>query len=190
MHVSFICTKIVKIGTTKEVKNGVDGEICICGPSVMQEYFNNTEATRTIIKKHDDGKMWLHTGDLGHIDFDGFVFIDGRIKRMIIQYNGAKVFPPIIERVISNSPVVSKCSVVGVKDQTNSIGMNPIAFVVLNGQIEENAAKAELHELCKKELPEYAQPVDFVFTDALPLTPIGKIDYRALENRAEEMSKK
>ena len=174
------------VDTQQELKYEETGEICICGPSVMQEYFKSKEATDAVIRQHADGKMWLHTGDLGHIDSDGFIFIDGRIKRMIIKYNGAKVFPPIIEHVISKLPTVSKCSVVGVQDQMNSIGMEPIAFVVPNNVSDTANVKADLRELCQKELTEYAQPVDIVFIDSLPLTPIGKVDYRALEEMAKD----
>ena len=84
---------------------------------------------------------------------------------------------------------MTTCCAVGVSDEAQPQGQLPIAFVVRSEGVNDGQVKMELFEMCRKELPEYAQPIDFVFTDALPLTPIGKIDYRALEKQAEEMSK-
>ena len=173
----------------EELAYNQEGEICMQGPHVMLGYYGNTDETNRIIKKHSDGQLWLHSGDLGSMDEDGCIYIKGRLKRMIVRFDGFKVFPSVIEDVVNKCSFVSACCAVGVQDKSNSQGQLPFVFAVKNGQIEENAAKAELHELCQKELPEYAQPVDFVFVDELPLTPIGKIDYRALEKQAEEMSK-
>ena len=132
--------------------------------------------------------MWIHSGDIGHMDEDGFLFVDGRIKRVIVRHDGFKVFPSQIENVISKCNSVNACCAVGVTDKSHSQGKLPLAFVVKSGNENDDTVKSELFELCKNELPEYAQPIDFVFVDSLPLTPIGKIDYRALEKRAEEMS--
>lgn len=127
-------------------------------------------------------------GDIGHMDKDGFLFVDGRIKRVVIRHDGFKVYPSQIENAILKSKYINACCVVGVEDKDQAQGEMPLAFVVWNEQCDKISAKEELFEMCKKELPEYAQPIDFVFIEALPLTPIGKIDYRALENWAEEMS--
>ena len=181
---------VFEIGTETELKTGEIGEICITGPNTMIGYYNNETATNEILVKHSDGKIWVHSGDIGYIDEDGFVFIMDRIKRMIIRHDGFKIFPSQIENVISKCNSVNACCAVGVTDKSHSQGKLPIIFVVKSGNESDDAVKSELFELCKKELPEYAQPIDFVFVDALPLTPIGKIDYRALETLAEEMSKK
>ena len=154
----------------------------------LRKTIDSTE-TNHVIKKHNDGLLWLHSGDLGSMDTDGCIFIKGRLKRMIIRHDGFKVYPSVIENVILNDKSVTACCTVGVKDRDSSQGQRPIAFVVKGGNESDNSVKAELFELCKKELPEYAQPIDFVFIDALPLTPIGKIDYRALEKQAEELQK-
>lgn len=87
--------------TGAELKYGEQGEICISGPSVMKGYYNNSEETDKVLKVHKDGKVWMHSGDIGHMDEDGFLFIDGRIKRMIINHHGFKNFPPEIEKVLS-----------------------------------------------------------------------------------------
>ena len=174
----------------EELGYGNEGEICMCGPHIMLGYYGKTEETNHIIKKHNDGLLWLHSGDLGSMDTDGCIFIKGRFKRMIIRHDGFKVYPSVIENVILSDKNITACCTVGVKDRESSQGQLPIAFVVKSGNESDDAVKTELFELCRKELPEYAQPIDFVFIDALPLTPIGKIDYRALEKQAEEMSKK
>ena len=171
--------------TCDELKYDERGEICVLGPSIMQGYFNNADATNEMIRVHKDGKRWLHTGDLGHVDSDGFVFIDGRIKRMIIRENGAKVFPGEIETVILKNANVQKCVVVG-KKENNSTGSYPVAFIVLNNKCDVNTLKINILSLCEKSLQEYALPKQIEVVDDLPLTPIGKIDYRALEKLAEE----
>ena len=123
------------------------------------------------------------------MDEDGFLYIDGRVKRLIVRHDGFKVFPSQVENVISKSEYIESCCAVGVTDKGHYQGQRPIVFAVVKSCKENAVVKAKLRELCQKELPEYAQPVDFVFVDSLPLTPIGKIDYRALEKQAEEMSK-
>ena len=155
----------------------------------MIGYYNQPEETSLVLSKHRDGKLWIHSGDIGHMDKDGFLFVDGRIKRVVVRHDGFKVFPSQIENAISKSKLINACCVVGVEDKDQAQGKLPLAVVVWNERCDKKSAKEELHELCQKELPEYAQPVDFVFVDALPFTPIGKIDYRALEKQAEEMSK-
>ena len=179
-------------GTDKELKYGEKGEICIHSPSTMIGYYNNAEETERILRHHSDGRMWIHSGDIGYVDEDGNVFIEGRMKRMIIRNDGFKVFPLQIERVIMNNTNVENCCVVATPDKEHSQGSLPLAFVVKakNAMITDEAVKAGLKDMCQKDLPEYVQPIDFVFVDALPLTPIGKIDYRTLEKQAEEMSKK
>ncbi len=81
---------------------------------------------------------------------------------------------------------VAECCAVGVLDKNDTQGKLPIVFAVLNSDTNEQQAKKDLFELCEAELPEYAQPIDFIFIDKLPLTPIGKVDYRKLEEMATE----
>lgn len=172
-----------------ELPIGEIGEICVCGPSVMQEYYKNPEATNTVIKQHKDGMKWMHTGDLGRIDEDGNLFITGRIKRMITRYDGFKVFPAAVEEKILTHPEVEKCSVVGQKDPRSEGGQLPVAFLVMKNKDAAYAEKLmlEVKVLCEKSLPEYSQPVQFFVKDSLPLTPAGKIDFRALEHEAESV---
>ena len=178
---------IFDITTGKELPYNQEGEICMTGPNTMVGYYNNETETNNVIKKHDDGLMWVHSGDIGYIDEDGFVFIKDRIKRVIIRHDGFKVFPSLIEKTVdTNDNVVSNCAV-GIADTSHSQGKLPIVFAVLKDGCNADTVKKELFELCQKELPEYVQPVDFVFIDKMPLTPIGKVDYRALEKEAEKL---
>ena len=112
--------------------------------------------------------------------------IHRRIKRMIIRHDGFKVFPSMIEKTIGEIPDVERCYVVGSKDSNHTQGKLPVAYVVLKKDRKgaENQIKEELQEICKNELPEYAQPVGYFFVDQLPLTNIGKVDYQELERRA------
>ena len=171
------------INTGKELGYNQEGEICITGPNTMVGYYEKEIETNNIIRQHEDGLMWVHSGDIGYIDEDGFVFIKDRIKRIIIRHDGFKVFPSLIEKTVStNKNVISNCAV-GIADNSHRQGKLPIVFAVLDDSTNKESTKAELFELCKKELPEYVQPIDFVFIDKMPLTSVGKIDYRALEQQ-------
>ncbi len=172
--------------TDHELKYGETGEICMLTPNTMIGYYNNEDETNSILKKHSDGTKWVHSEDLGYIDEDGCIFIIDRIKRMIVRHDGFKVFPSQIEKTITKDKNVVSCCVVGVDDKDQSQGKLPVVYAVLVGNANKSTVKAELRKLCESELPEYAQPVDFVFIDEMPLTPIGKVDYRALEKMAEE----
>ncbi len=175
--------------TGKELKYNEIGEICISGPNVMLGYYNNTEATKAIIKEHSDGSKWVHSNDMGYINEKGSLFIIDRIKRLIVRYDGFKVFPTFIENVVLSHEAVENCYAVGLTDRNHVQGKLPVVFVVCKEAFKgaEDKLISELKDMCKNELPEYSQPVDFRFCDNLPLTPIGKIDYRTLEEMAEEM---
>ena len=180
------CISAFTENTSEELPYNTTGEICISGPSVMLGYVNNPTATDEVLKIHSDGKVWLHTGDYGYIDEDGFVFIEGRIKRMLVKYNGAKVFPSTIETVILKNDDVEKCAVVGIPDVKNSGGQVPVAFIVVKDSHGNSLSDLErlLIIRCQQELPEYACPEHFFFVKSLPITPIGKVDYRTLEKMA------
>ena len=173
-------------GTDHELPFGNRGEICISSPTIMLGYYENLSETQNVLRTHSDGKLWIHTGDLGYVDQDGFVFIDGRIKRVIICNDGFKVFPSFVEKVISGHPAIEDCCVVAGPDRSHSWGHLPVVYAVVKMKEahSDDRLMDELKMLCQKELPEYAQPVEFRLIDSLPLTPIGKVDYRALEKAA------
>lgn len=173
-------------GTDKELDIGVKGEICVTGPTIMLGYYGKPEETANVLRLHSDGKVWVHTGDFGHVDEDGFVFIEARIKRMIVRHDGFKVFPSMIENIISMHPAVQTCSVVATRDKTQPQGDLPFVHIVLKKNVQDShkQVKAEIIELCQDKLPEYAQPIGFKFVDSLYYTPIGKVDYRRLETES------
>ncbi|MDD2378152.1 MAG: class I adenylate-forming enzyme family protein, partial [Bacilli bacterium] len=131
-----------------------------------------------------DGRMWIHTEDLGYVDEDGMVFIDGRIKRLIIRQDGFKVYPFLIEEVIASHYAVEQCKVVGIPDLDYSQGSVPKAHIILKEGYEDSAdlIQSEIKQLCIQKLPEYAQPREYKFRNAFPFTSIGKVDFMALEN--------
>jgi len=177
--------QIVDPDTLEEMPYGEVGEIAICGPTVMKGYVNSKEETEKVLRKHADGHIWCHTGDLGFMDKEGFVFFKGRIKRMIIS-SGYNIYPAQMENILNGSKYLSKSCVIGVPD---SYRMQKIkAFVVLNPGYEPGE-ETWLHIMayCKKHVARYMMPYDIEFREELPLTKLGKIAYRELEE--EELAK-
>ncbi len=176
--------------TCEELKYGELGEICITGPNTMLGYYKKEDETNKILKVHNDGKIWVHSGDLGYMTDEGKLFIIDRIKRMIIRHDGFKVFPNLIEDVIMTHPNVKTCKVVGMPDLEHSQGKLPKAYIVLKDEfVDLKVLEEEVFDLCKNKLPEYSQPVELEVKTVLPLTSIGKIDFVALENEAAEKQK-
>lgn len=170
-------------GTDQELPIGQRGELCISGPCLMKGYYNKPEETAILLRRHPDGRVWAHTGDMGYLDEDGLVYLDSRIKRMIIRHDGFKVFPSMIENVVSRHPAVHQCSVVGCTDKDHTQGRLPFVYIVLKADITAKKKQVirELERMCAEELPEYVQPVAYKFISSMPMTPVGKVDYRQLE---------
>ena len=180
--------KIVDPKTNKELPLGEEGEICVNGPTLMMGYLNNQEETDNVIKKHKDGKRWLHTGDLGYISPNGVVYYTGRLKRMIVV-SGFNVYPNMIEKVISKHDSVKKVCVIGIPHPYKMHVAK--AFVVLKEGVRPSAKiKNEIKELCKKELDTHSVPKEIEFRDDLPNTLYNKIDYKSLEKEEESKRKK
>jgi long-chain acyl-CoA synthetase len=174
--------KIVKVGTEDEVEPNIEGEICISGPSVMIGYIDNPEETAQTLRRHADGRIWLHTGDLGTMDTDGFVYFRQRIKRMIIT-SGYNVYPSQLENIIDGHEKVLLSCVVGVKDKYKMQKVK--AYVVLRPGFEPSEeVRAELMDYCRKRIAKYAMPYEIEFRDELPKTLVGKVAYRVLEEEA------
>ena len=170
-------------GTDRELPIGERGELCISGPTTMKGYYNKADETAMILRRHPDGRIWVHTGDIGYLDEDGFVYLDSRIKRLIIRHDGFKVFPSMIENVVSRHPAVHQCSVVGCTDKDHVQGRLPFVYIVLKADTTAKKKQVirELERMCAEELPEYVQPVAYKFISSMPMTPVGKVDYRQLE---------
>ena len=174
--------KIVEPGTTNEVEPNVEGEICVSGPTVMIGYMANPGETASTLKRHYDGRIWLHTGDLGHMDQDGFVYFRQRMKRMIIT-SGYNVYPSQLENIIDGHEKVLLSCVIGVKDPYRVQRVK--AYVVPMPEVEPTEElKAELMEYCSKRIAKYAMPREMEFRKELPKTLVGKVAYRVLEEEA------
>lgn len=171
---------IFERGTDKELKYGEEGEICITGPTEMLGYLDNEEEESKVIKIHSDGKKWIHSEDVGIIDEDGFLFFKGRYKRLI-PHGGFKLYPSYIEGVIMKHPDIDNCCVISIPDKV--YGASPEAHVVIkkDSMSELKKLKEELIKLCQDKLPSYSQPEDFIFEEDLPLTSVGKVDYKKVE---------
>ena len=172
--------KIVKPGTEEEVPYGEEGEICLAGPTVMMEYINNPEETANTLRRHADGLTWVHTGDLGMMDEDGFIYFRQRIKRMIVT-SGYNVYPSQIENVLDAHEYVHMSCVIGVPDPLKM--QKVVAFVVLKPglKVSQEEAKEAILEHCSKYVAKYAMPADIQFRDDMPKTLVGKVAYRILE---------
>ena len=176
--------KIVNVTTQNELSYDEDGEVCFYTPTMMLGYFRDTDETDHIIRKHDDGKSWVHSGDIGHISKDGFLVISGRIKRIIMTWQDGvyhKVFPKLLEDIFMEIKGVNAVSVVGRK--ITDVFHELVAFVV----IDECKSKDEMLELLKnqavKQLNTWERPVEYRFVEELPRTAVGKVDYRELERQ-------
>lgn len=171
--------KIIDPATRKTNPYHVVGEICVHTKALMMGYLNNESETNDALQIHEDGHIWLHTGDLGYMDEDGFVFYKGRQKRMIIT-SGYNVYPSHIEEVIESHPAVLQCTVVGVPHPYKQEVAK--AFIVLKEGYKSLFVKAEIKEHCKKNLAKYMVPYTFVYRKSLPKTKIGKVDFRKLQS--------
>ena len=174
--------KIVEPGTTNEVEANTEGEICISGPTVMLGYMDNPEETKQTLRRHYDGRIWLHTGDLGHMDQDGFVYFRQRIKRMIIT-SGYNVYPSQLENIIDGHEKVLLSCVIGVKDPYRVQKVK--AYVVpMPGVEPSEELKKEILDYCSGRIAKYAMPREIEFRKELPKTLVGKVAYRVLEEEA------
>ena len=178
---------IFKPDTTEELTYGEEGEICMTGPAVMMGYLNNPEETENVLKVHPDGQVWIHSGDVGVMDEDGYIFIKGRIKRMITMFDGHKVFPTQLENTIGKHKDVVSCAVVGVQDITKNQGQVPIGMIQLKDGADSEQVIREVTETIQKEVEVRSWLSDLVAVKDMPHTGMGKIDYKQLaEDYAKE----
>lgn len=179
--------RIVAPNTNTELKYGEIGEICISGPTVMLGYLNEEIETNKALYKDKNKRIWLHTGDLGYMDEDGFIYFKQRLKRMIVS-SGYNIYPQHIENVLDSHPDVLMSTVIGVDH--NYKGQVAKAFVVLKSGIKPNhKIEKELKEYCNKNLARFSIPQSFEFRESLPKTKIGKIAYRELEDEEKNKNK-
>ena len=141
--------KIVEHGTQKEVPYGTEGEICLSGPTVMMGYLHHPEETAQTLQTHEDGLAWVHTGDLGSMDPDGFVYFRQRLKRMIVT-SGYNVYPSQMENILDAHELVQMSCVIGVPDPLKMQKVK--AFVMLKPGVPANEeTKAVLMAYIRKK---------------------------------------
>ena len=180
--------KIINPETLEEMPYGEDGEIVVSGPTVMKGYLNEPEETAKTLRVHPDGRTWLHTGDLGCMDEEGFVFFKQRIKRMIIS-SGYNVYPQYVENVIDSVPEVLYSCVIGIPHPLKIQVAK--AFIVLRGNLEETPEiKKKIKEQCEKDLPRYSWPYEYEFRKELPKTLVGKVAFQELMKEEERKQTK
>ncbi len=181
--------KIVKLNSTEEAPYGEEGEIVIHGPTVMKGYLNNKKETEMTLKKHSDGLIWLHTGDLGSMDEDGFVYFKQRLKRVIVS-SGYNIYPQYIENVIDSHPDVLMSCVIGIPHPYKVQVAK--AFIVLKPGVEKSDKLLNsIRKNCEEKIAKYSWPYEYEFRDELPKTLVGKIAYNELiKEESEKHAKK
>ena len=171
--------KIIKTNTLKEQPIGEEGEICISGPLVMTGYIGDDAETAQALRRHDDKKIWLHTGDLGYVGEDGLVYFAQRLKRIIVS-SGYNIYPTHLESIINSHEAVLTSIVVGIDHHYK--GQVPKAFIVLKPNYKPGKRlEREIRELLERNVPIYALPAAYEFRDKLPQTKVGKVAFKELE---------
>lgn len=154
-----------------ELPANTPGELLFRGPNIMKGYFNLPEATTEALKNG-----WLHTGDIGYVDDEGYIFLIDRKKDLIIV-GGLNVYPREIEEVLYSNPKVAEAAVIGVPDALR--GEMVKAYIALKQG--ETASEREIIKFCQERIANYKLPKSVEFLDALPKTSTGKILKRALK---------
>ena len=179
---------IIDTETGKELTYGNEGEVLVSGPSLMLGYYGENSNLDSNTFCLINGEKWLHTGDLGTISEDGYFAITGRIKRLLWAMGEDhvvnKIYPMQIEEIILQDKAVKQCAVVGLPNAEK--GFLPVAFIVLHETSENHDAVAErIQNICRQNLKANSQPHMLRFVETLPYTRAGKVDFRALERKAE-----
>ena len=170
--------------TGKELPFGESGEICALTDTMFLYYEGNPDDTNAVKQLHPDGKVWLHTGDLGFVDEDGFITLNGRARRVIVR-QGFKISAYTIEDKITEHPAVKECVAVEVKDSVEE--HVPMAYIILKDDMADiETVKQSIYDKCHSELKEYEIPKHFQIVSELPYTQNGKYDFRMLEKQGNE----
>lgn len=172
--------KIIDPKTNKDLDVGMTGEICVSGLSVMKNYLNNLDETKNVLKLHDDGNYYVHTGDLGYIDEDGVLFYVQRIKRIIIS-SGYNIYPQYVENVLRDNEYIKDVCVVGVPHPYKQEIAK--AFIILEDGVEESyTIKKNIMDYAKKNLANYMIPREYIYKKEFAKTKMAKTDYNALRD--------
>ncbi|MBO6090075.1 MAG: AMP-binding protein [Lachnospiraceae bacterium] len=181
--------KVINPETLEEMPYGEDGEIVLSGPTVMKGYLNEPEETANTLRKHKDGLVWLHTGDLGYMDEDGFLFFKQRIKRMIIS-SGYNIYPQYLENIIDSVPEVLLSCVIGI-DHPLKVQVAKAFIVLREGYEPTDEIRQKIRDVCEKNLAKYSWPFEYEFRKELPKTLVGKVAFTQLieEEKAKSANK-
>lgn len=173
--------------TNSELPCNTTGEICMTGPTLMLGYYGKENETNAIMQRHSDGKLWIHSGDLGYISDDGVVFVVGRLKRIFVRHDGIKLYPFKMEQLILKDERIAECCVVGSPDVQHGHGQIPIAFISIKQDAKDTpeVIRTEVEAYCRSQTNDGYSPAEYNVIDRLPRTPNGKVDYRALEKVAD-----
>jgi long-chain acyl-CoA synthetase len=164
------CEVTIRDDDDRDVPVGTDGEICVRSPGIMSGYWNAPDATATTVVGG-----WLHTGDIGHLDTDGYLYVVDRKKDLIIR-GGFNVYPRDVEDALLSHPAVAMAGVVGKPDPR--LGEEVVAFVSLRGE----ATTEELTAFVKERLAANKYPREIRIVDQVPLTSVGKLDRKRLRD--------
>ena len=178
---------VVNPGTTREVPPETEGEICVSTPAMMTEYLNSPEETANVLKIHHDGKTWLHTGDIGVVDKDGFLFYHDRLRRLI-KVSGYSVFANHVEEVLQSHPAVYKACVIGILDEYTVRKIK--AYIVLRHKVNQSKIRQDLIAYCRSRLTPWSVPSIVEFRGKIPMNLIGKVSWGFLEEESIYNAKK
>jgi acyl-CoA synthetase (AMP-forming)/AMP-acid ligase II len=177
--------KIVSLNDGEtEVPMGEEGELICHGPQVMMGYLNKPKETQNALRIHD-GKKWMHTGDVGRMDEDGFVYVVDRAKDMLIV-GGFKVFSSEVEDKLYRHPAISMCALIGLPNPDRPDSEIVKLFVQKSPAYKdkpEDDIRAELFAFAKEKLAPYKVPKIIEFVSAIPMTSVGKVDKKSLRKR-------
>ena len=173
--------------TGEECTYGQEGELCICSDGMMLGYYNAPEQTAKILRTHADGRRWLHTGDLGMINEDGFVRITGRMTRMILISANAKIYPAAMESEIAKVPGVQEVIYCAVPRDDGFY--TPICYIVPEKFEDAEGVKAAVEQFYMEKFPMDSRPRQVFVKASLPLNKGNKPDILRLEKEAEEAMK-
>jgi fatty-acyl-CoA synthase len=171
--------KVIDVKSGATLPCGEVGEVCFRGYHVMRGYYGDAEATRKTV----DASRWLHSGDLGTMDADGYVRITGRLKEMIIR-GGENIYPAEIEEFLFTHPKIAQVGVFGIPDAR--YGETVMAWVQLHAG--EQATEAEIRDYCKGKIAHFKIPQHVWFVDEFPMTVTGKLQkFRMREQALEKL---
>ena len=169
--------RVIDPTTLKEVPQGEQGEIIMCGPQIFSGYWKRPDATKDAFIELD-GKRFFRSGDLGRVDEEGYFFITDRLKRMI-NASGFKVWPAEVEALMFRHPAIQEACIISTIDAYR--GESVKAVVVLRAAFKGQVTEDDIISWCKDNMAAYKYPRVVQFMDALPKSGAGKVMWRALQ---------